>query len=335
MVVFIVFGYLLLSCILAFIVHHYTRGNIANLVKEPIAFALSVLILIHGVMPPLQYMTKFYRYGQEYTLFTHFYSICIVLIFALTMVAFYAITFRKVDLEPVELFPISAPGKIYLLFFVIIPSVVAAFLFFASIRSFGYDNYMRDRIDFNDRYGGLTLFFCHWIYISFFVCVAGFLSSMGRDKSMLHWAIALGLITTGYFGYIGSGHSIFIAFAVAMGIYCITTWRPHISLWRLLLSTNGLVLIFMVVAVVIVGNIRATMIGLRTDDSSIQKVVRSLNGGYGNHENVTWLIQNNFECMYGRTYLAGIINVFPRVFWANKPVWSRPDHEKSGGSRQL
>lgn len=54
--------------------------------------------------------------------------------------------------------------------------------------------------------------------------------------------------------------------------------------------------------------------------------MRGVNGAFGNHENVLWLIENpnHYEPLWGRTFLAGVLNVVPRRIWSTKPLGGGP-----------
>ncbi|MEZ9877410.1 hypothetical protein AB4349_17490, partial [Vibrio breoganii] len=53
-------------------------------------------------------------------------------------------------------------------------------------------------------------------------------------------------------------------------------------------------------------------------------LVNALNGAFGNHENIVWLLDNNFDKQYGYTYLSGITNFIPRSIWPEKPLGAGP-----------
>jgi hypothetical protein len=53
-------------------------------------------------------------------------------------------------------------------------------------------------------------------------------------------------------------------------------------------------------------------------------LVKSMNGAFGNHENILWLLENENEFLYGNTYLSGFTNFVPRKIWPNKPYGAGP-----------
>ena len=61
-------------------------------------------------------------------------------------------------------------------------------------------------------------------------------------------------------------------------------------------------------------------------NSAEYSAINSLNGAFGNHENIVWLLENDHKktMYYGATYLAGITNFIPRAIWKDKPVGAGP-----------
>ena len=54
-------------------------------------------------------------------------------------------------------------------------------------------------------------------------------------------------------------------------------------------------------------------------------IVYSIDGSFGNDENLLWLAENNnHELLYGRTYIAGILVIIPRRIWPDKLLGAGP-----------
>jgi hypothetical protein len=314
---------ILLSAFLVLLARHYMKGDFSNLFKEPISLTLIALMLIHGLLPLFQYILGVYRYGDGYSLWSYVYAAFLTLLFAGTMSICYSLGFRSSEAGSADLLPMSDYGKIYFITVIVIPAVTGAFLFYMTIRGIGYSVFITDRITFTDRYGGLNSILYQGLYISFIVSVAGVMSSRGSDKSMMLLAMALGVITVAFFGYISSRHAVFIAFMAATGVYFVTTWKPRISFWNLVFSKQGMVLIGLAAGIVIIGSIRAEKSGLRSVPVA-RKIYNTLNESFGNGENVNWLIDNDFELKYGITYVGGFVMPFPRYLWPSKPTGAGP-----------
>jgi len=305
-------------------IRHYLHGDLANLFREPIVLMLTAVLIIHGIMPPLQHMLRFFRYELEYSVWSHVYSMLIVLLFVGIAVLFYGYK-RKFSADCLLQLPsISPSGRTYLLLFVLLPASIAAPFFLIRVWTLGYRFFMQDRIFFSDRIGGFGLLMAPWIYIVFIVCAASYFSSQGRDLGMRRWAILLGLVVFGFFGFVGGRNSIFVGFSAAIGAFLVTTWRPRIALSRMVFSTYGLVVSVLLVLMVIMGFLRAHFSEQEYGRKPVEAVVVTLNSAFGNHENVNWLVDNEFQYQYGRTYLAAFVTFYPRAFWAGKPVGAGP-----------
>ena len=50
-----------------------------------------------------------------------------------------------------------------------------------------------------------------------------------------------------------------------------------------------------------------------------------LDGAFGNDEALLWMQENDYSLLGGKTYLAGITNVIPRSWWADKPLGGGPE----------
>mgnify|MGYP001468025220 CR=1 FL=1 len=51
----------------------------------------------------------------------------------------------------------------------------------------------------------------------------------------------------------------------------------------------------------------------------------SIDGAFGNDENLLWLAENNdYDYLYGRTYMDGLLVIIPRQIWPSKPLGAGP-----------
>ncbi len=314
---FIVLLYVLLGIILLGLCRWITEGNVINLFKRPVSLCLLQLFVVHSFLPVFQYLMNLYRYGT-YSDMSHIISIIVTLVFVFFMVLTYMLSGNaKEKIEPL-VFPMNYQGKMFLLICVALPAILLSVSHASKIGSFGYDEYMQDRIGFSDREGGMDLLLGRWVYMSFIVAFAAYQSSEKKDKIMLFWAIFLGVFTFAFYSYTSARHAIFISVMVVIGIYFVLNQKKYLSLTRVLFSKASLIVLAMGIGIVAVGNIRAEKIG-GYSENRFEQVFLTLNNGFGNHELVVWLVSNDFNYMYGQTYMAGFVNPFPRAFWPNKP----------------
>lgn len=317
--------YAVFSVILLILFFSLLRGDIANLFKRPVCLAILFLTVIHGITPAIQYSQSIYRYidvGQTYSAFSHMYSIILVMVFTAAMlICYYMLPKTNEHLMP-QLNPMPGYGKFYLVVCLVLPAAYGIIAYTWRIISFGYENYMQDRIGFSDRYGGFALLFCPWIYVAFLVCFAAFFASYKRDKMIFIWALILGAITMVHSGYLGNRNPIFICVFSCIGIYFTAVQAPRFSIIKLLFSKIGVSLICLLIGMIFVGYLRETKVGVVSSAGRAAAV--TLNSAFGNHENILWLVDNKFEFQYGKTYLAGFVNLYPRAFWPGKPVGAGP-----------
>jgi oligosaccharide repeat unit polymerase len=326
MIVIITFMYLALSVALYLLMRMYVKGNIANLFREPVSLALLGLLVVHGLLPLVQYPSHLYRYEPGgYSLFAHSYSIVLALIFAVVMVGAYSMSgsTREQSELPV-LLPMSGMGTLYLLFCVTLPGMIAAAIFYRSIMAFGFEAWAADRILFSDIKGaGLSSLICHWLYIAFIASCAGYFSSPGRSKGMLLLFLSLGAMVIAFFGFIQSRNAIACSFLTALGVYFVTSPRSRITLRSVIFSRVAIVICILFVVMIVVQQMRPQPKETKYD-SLPTTVLKVVNGAFGNHENVLWMADHEFDLTYGATYIAGLVNLYPRAFWPDKPFGAGP-----------
>jgi len=326
MIAIIMSMYLALSIALYLLMRVYLKGNVANLFREPVSLALLGLFVIHGVLPLVQYPTGMYRYEPGgYSLFAHSYSIALALVFAVVMVGAYSMSGRTTGQSELPvLLPMSGMGILYLLCCVALPGMIAAAIFYRSIMAFGFDAWAADRILFSDvKAAGLSSLVCHWLYIAFVASGAGYFTSPGRSKGMLLMFMTLGAMVIVFFGFIQSRNAISCSFLTAMGIYFVTSPRSRITLKSVIFSRVAIVICILFVVMVVVQQMRPQPKEAKYD-SMPMTVLKVVNGVFGNHENVLWMTDHEFEFTYGATYVAGLVNLYPRAFWPDKPFGAGP-----------
>ena len=321
----IVAMYLALAVILGILMWVYIRGNVANLFRQPISLALLGLLIIHALLPLVQYPIGMYRYAiGGYSLLVHAHAIGLAFIFAVTMVGAYSMfgSTKEQYRSPV-LFEMSRLGRQYLFVGVIIPAMIAGTLYYRNIMSFGFEAWATDRIWYSDHRIGLSALFCRWLYVSFIIAGAGYFTSARRSKGMLLLFVALGITVIVFFGFIQSRNAIYLSFIAAMGVHFVTSPKDRITLKSLIFSKVAVILCILFVTMIVVQRMRPKTREAQYDTLGVI-VLKVLNGAFGNHENVLWMVDNEFEYQYGATYFAGLVNIYPRMLWPNKPLGAGP-----------
>ncbi len=319
--------YAMTGIILVGLTRLFLRRDAANLFREPITLTLIGLAIIHSLLPLLKYPLGIYRYGGGYAVGSHLYSIFLVLTFTLVVTGVYSWIRgprREMHTGQMVLVPMSGLSKLYLGLCVIPPGMLAAVYCYLNVDAAGYENYMRDRITFGGEHTGLPLLIAHWMCSGGLVCYAGYIASQNRHKGLAIVAMVLAIVTFAFFGYTGNRFSVFVVYMAALGVYLLTKWRPGASLLRLMVSKQALLIAGVFAFMVIVGEIRKVMVGMRQAENTFAAVMDTLDGAFGNHDNVLWLVQNDWPFQYGKTYLAGLIVFIPRLLWTDKPTGAGP-----------
>jgi len=198
-----------------------------------------------------------------------------------------------------------------------------------SILSIGFENYINDRIALGVG-NGLIMLLAHWTYISCLLFFFIFLHSKNNIKvkkiSFLLFVSSFAIAAT-YYGINSNRNSLFILLITLFAF--VLSFSPQ---YYGRLSTKQLkkaIAVFIVAIMLLsslhfIGKIRHQGKLTSTQSSSQYGVVNSLNGAFGNHENIVWLMSHDYPLELGSTYAAAVSNFIPRYFWKEKPVGAGP-----------
>jgi len=198
-----------------------------------------------------------------------------------------------------------------------------------SILSIGFENYINDRIALGVG-NGLIMLLAHWTYISCLLFFFIFLHSKNNIKvkkiSFLLFVSSFAIAAT-YYGINSNRNSLFILLITLFAF--VLSFSPQ---YYGRLSTKQLkkaIAVFIVAIMLLsslhfIGKIRHQGKLASTQSSSQYGVVNSLNGAFGNHENIVWLMSHDYPLELGSTYAAAVSNFIPRYFWKEKPVGAGP-----------
>ncbi|MCJ8319673.1 MAG: oligosaccharide repeat unit polymerase [Colwellia sp.] len=295
-------------------------------------FVLSSLFyfLIHLLLPVLQWDVSFFRYQNDYPIDIYIYSI----LFSFIVHACFLFGINSFQLEGKQqlLFMKLSPNYLKRVFLVSI-LVFAIGAYFSTkniiaILSMGFDAYITDRISMGVG-NGLALLLAHWTYIScllfFFIYLHSNNIKWLRKASFVSFITAFLLAAT-YYSINSNRNSLFIliisllAFSMAFN----HKYSGHITKSQLKKTiTLILVIIGFSFSLHIIGKVRHQGYDSIQQDSQYG-MVNSLNGAFGNHENIVWLLSHEYKYEMGNTYTAAIANFIPRALWADKPLGAGP-----------
>ena len=328
MVLIIIFAVLLLTAI-GVIAFMTTQKGIGVIFSNPIVIGLVFFTIIHFLLPMMQVSSTYYRYQTDYNFSTLFIVLILVLfgqvIFILFFSSFkidYFKLFNNIKVSDKEIKRILAVN-----FIVFLIGAIMIYKNASIILSIGVTEYLRDRSSFGQG-KAIQLLLAHWIYISAFIYI--FTYFITKTKKLKRRALFLGLLAFGlsvfYYMINSNRNSLFIVFILIGAIWIIRNQSLNTKLnskqaKRLLsitlLGTLAFILFFNI------GKERYALYSKHKKDFKYS-TVKSLNGAFGNNENILWLYENGHPLYYGQTYVAGFTNFVPRSLWANKPLGAGP-----------
>lgn len=316
--------HLLIFLILLMVVSKSYRGYFSISPNSTVFLGFIFFSIIHIVMPALQEWVGFYRYKSTYE---DFYFV-ISLIFSFTIFLTFFLIFN-INFPNLSAFKISRE-KIAFKYVIFSLCIFLIGLYFSvsnlkEIFSMGLDLYLQDRIGFG--YGSAyKMLLSDWIYVSsilFFIGLFVFESKF-YYKIFLLLFLSSFIYTLFYYSITGNRNSIFVVLTVLTSLYFVLRNRgKKIPFFLKTLVGSGVLIVFFLLHYV--GQLRSS--GFQEKDielTSSKTLVESFNGAFGNHENIVWLISNNYDYQYGITYLAAFTNFIPRVFWEDKILGAGP-----------
>ncbi|ANQ25236.1 hypothetical protein BA894_01660 [Vibrio natriegens] len=305
------------------------KDGVQEIFTNHIVLTNVFFIVIHILLPFLQWHEAYFRYmNYDYGIYVE----SVVLVFVLNFVYTLSLIFFKGHSISFEHnFYLSDKNKsrilkLSFLFFLI--GSFCAYINIKAIFSIGLDLYIRDRISLGVG-NGLTLLLSHWVYVTSLIFYFVFIISKGnkifRRISFFLFFVSF-LFSVFYYSINSNRNSIFILVINLIAIYFYLTGENKS---RVTYSQMKKVFFLVVLSIFFIGvffqlgKLRHSGYG-ESYAGTGYSLVKALNGAFGNHENITWLVGNNFELSYGGTYLAALTNFVPRSIWPEKPLGAGP-----------
>ncbi|OKY26754.1 hypothetical protein [Thalassotalea sp. PP2-459] len=307
----------------------YNLG-VARLFNSPIVLSTIFFFLIHLMMPLLQWDVSYFRYNVEYDLQPYIFSLLFVAL--LHAVFIFGLSCFPVDEKP-ELLHFNLSHTFLKRALQVTTVIFLVGAYYAGkniihILTLGYENYITDRISMGVG-NGLSLLLAHWTYVScllfFFVFYHGKKSFWINKISLVGFIVSLVLAAT-YYGINSNRNSLFLLIIslLSFSLSFNRKYAGHLTFSQLRKTVSLLFVILSIVfALHTIGKMRSKASTLNTQTTEYG-LINSLNGAFGNHENIVWLMENEQDLELGITYLAGFANFIPRSIWPKKPVGAGP-----------
>lgn len=306
----------------------YNRG-VSEIFNNPVVLTNLFFLIIHVLLPYLQWNHEYFRYST-YEIDTYIYSMLyvsflnvfysfVLIFFIKNLRASYSnLTLSKKSLN--KIFSVS--------FFVLLIGSICVYFNIKAILALGVEEYIKDRISLGVG-NGVYLLLSHWVYIASILFLYIYLNAKNytliRRISALLFLTSF-LISIAYYSINSNRNSIFLLLLNLMAVYFSfnNSFKSRMT-YRQLKSVFILLFVsfFIVGAFFQLGKLRHSGYE-ESNQSSNYSLVKALNGAFGNHENIVWLLNNDFEYHYGNTYLAAVTNFVPRSIWPSKPTGAGP-----------
>ena len=308
----------------------YLSDNLSN----PILLFGLFFFIIHLLLPFLQWINNEFRYEPNYEIETYLYSIFITFLAYLLCLFSFQKSFNSKEkliyqnTNQIHSFNLTKKQintfiRINLIIFFI--GLYFAYKVYAQISVLGQEDYLRDRIGLGVG-SGFNMLLPHWIYVSSLIFY--FIYSLTKKIYKLQSKISFILFiisfsaTTIYYSTNSNRNSIFI---LLLNILIIHFVFQNIKIKRLSLKATFFLILAGVVATGLFYEIGKARYGKMNIIVGKPSMLDNLNGAFGNHENIVWMQQSNFDdYLFGETYLAGITNFIPRGIWPEKPLGAGP-----------
>ncbi|MFK7747167.1 MAG: O-antigen polymerase [Kordia sp.] len=320
---------ILLIFVLGFTAYFIIQRGVGAIYSNPLVLATLFFAIIHLLLPLMQINADYYRYQEEYSTITILISIILVVVGQLI----YMVFFSRFKLDYYQVFK-DVKGRnrelnriinINILIFLV--GAYFAYNNLSGILSIGVTEYLRDRIS-HGQGKGIQILFAHWTYLSAFIFIfCYFLSTKKKIKrKALFFTIISTALSITYYTLNSNRNSIFTMLLIIGGAWIINNRMLNTKLSKKQAKIIGSIFLALIFAFTLFFNIgkeRYALYASRHKEFEYS-LVKSLNGAFGNHENILWLLENKHEKLWGQTYVAGFTNPIPRSLWPNKPLGAGP-----------
>ncbi len=301
--------------------------SVRTVITHPLSLFFLATAFIHFLMPVLQGIYGIQRYPGSYSVESSIISTLLPLLYtAGVWIGFRSITKGTPDWQNFSLASAGPQERRAMLIVIGIPSSIALIYLAATIFALDIERYLQDRIYIRRGLGPLILIaFMAILFVAYEVIA--FYSRRVRSALDAPRKIALtGLVVIAAVLYALMGNRLygFILLVLILISYCL---YYRVSLRSVGIATIGLATIafaFSAWAVIRV-QFSGDWLAIVADEQSL--IVRGLSGAFGNAENLRWLYENSsrWDLLYGKSFIAGFINLIPRGLWPEKPFGGGPE----------
>ena len=309
------------------------KKKLSDNLSNPLLLFGVFFFLIHLLLPYLQWKNNMFRYKSSYDIEVYIYSVFYTFLgYILCFISFHLNLNKEKNIlkenDGLDNRFILSKKLIKIIFrinlILYFIALYSAYKVFTQISLIGQEDYLRDRIGLGVG-SGFSMLLPHWQYIN---CLIFFiLFSLTRENYKLYnkLSIVFFLISflsiSVYYSTNSNRNSIFILLLNILIIYFVI---QKVKIKKLSFKSLIIIIVSILIALFSFYEIGKARHGDYYSDKDYT-LLNNLNGAFGNHENIVWLIQEkNDVFFYGETYLAGFANFIPRNIWKDKPLGAGP-----------
>jgi oligosaccharide repeat unit polymerase len=225
--------------------------------------------------------------------------------------------------------PLNNKEIFFLIIFILIPVIIDTIFLLKYIMSFDYDYYLKNRIILRK---GLGLF----ILISYMASVLIpilyahiFIKGVKKNKIMFFMLVILTLFFIYTYSLMGNRLTIFVLVMMIILVYYYITGKK-ISFFKIIDLIIFLIIVF--IFFILIGYARAMRVSIFEIDYNFffnalsYEIEHSIVSNFGNFEHLVWLIEKSahWSILWGKTFIAGFLNIIPRSIWPSKWLGGGP-----------
>lgn len=329
MIIFL-YSFFTLFFLIVYFTIFFGSKNMGKDFTNPLSIFILYFPLTYFGLPVVQMITDGFRYKHSYSEFAHFVAAVYSLIFILFVFLSYTIATNKMDKRKVydifnvkEWYQVEKNTKNILRITILIPCLLVIIYFYKYILSFGYEQYLANRIILLSGKGYLTSLLL-WLIPYFIYELVNIYAEKQKYHKRINKRFILILLTIAITPGIilGSRTNLLLPFLfIILSITVLKYKGLLIDSWKII-KVLFPVLLVIITGLWLEGYRQSLMVGESVESA---KIIKQISGGFGTAENLYWWLDfSQGKLFYGTTLIAIIVGFIPRAIWIEKPYGGGP-----------
>lgn len=303
------------------------KFGLSALAKSPVVLFSIYFSVVHFFTPLLKYLEGYYRYQYTYRSSTFMWGATLAFSTYLLATVLMFIFFPKLDdSDSRDTQYLRLPQlRIVAIAMFLLGTLAAWFDYNTLLQGGGLGGFLADR-HFAAEERGAGRVFVNLMIVGMCLYVAACASEERFKAGWVGVTVLMVGIGFAYFSIISSRNSFLLMILFGLCSYFFFSPRGK--------KGAGAKKIFLVsFSIVIAVNVLLYMTMQRysaSDSAYTQERLSNIwlymfDGAFGNDESVLWMLEHNYDLLYGKTYLAAFLNFIPRSVWQEKPLGGGPE----------